>query len=107
MSDREPSFSQAVYDIVRAIPCGKVMTYGQIADKLGNAKSARAVGNVLHINTDCVNIPCHRVVNRRGKLAANYAFGGTEAQADRLIKEGIRVEDYSVNLSIYGLPNDF
>ena len=78
-----------VYELVKSIPEGKVMTYGQIAEALDNKHLARVVGNILHNNPDPANIPCHRVVNARGEVAAHYAFGGADAQRTRLEAEGI------------------
>ena len=69
------NFYEKVYDIVAQIPKGKVTTYGCIAMRLGNIRLSRLVGNALHANTDPVNVPCHRVVNREGKLAPMYVFG--------------------------------
>ena len=78
-----------VYDFLKTIPKGTVTTYGQIAAQLGNPKLARVVGNILHNNPDPANIPCHRVVNARGEVAANFAFGGAEAQRKLLEAEGV------------------
>ncbi len=78
-----------VYDFLKTIPKGTVTTYGQIAAHLGNPKLARVVGNILHNNPDPANIPCHRVVNARGEVAANFAFGGAEAQRKLLEEEGV------------------
>lgn len=78
-----------VYDFLKTIPKGTVTTYGQIAAHLGNPKLARVVGNILHNNPDPTNIPCHRVVNARGEVAANFAFGGAEAQRKLLEEEGV------------------
>lgn len=81
-------FFDQVYEIVRKIPEGKVMTYGQIADVLGT-KDARRVGHALHANKDR-NTLCHRVVNKDGRLAPGYAFGGAGEQRARLLAEGIK-----------------
>lgn len=54
----------AIYDVVRAIPPGRVMTYGQIAEWLGQLVSPRAVGWAMHTCPD--DVPWHRVVNARG-----------------------------------------
>ncbi|KKQ44627.1 MAG: Methylated-DNA-protein-cysteine S-methyltransferase Ogt, partial [Candidatus Nomurabacteria bacterium GW2011_GWC1_37_9] len=61
------SFTEKVYEIVRKIPKGKVLTYKEVAKKAGNEKASRAVGNILHKNFD-PKIPCHRVVSSQGKL---------------------------------------
>ena len=80
---------EKVYEIVKSIPKGKVVTYGQIASYLGNKNLARAVGNALHHNPEPQIIPCHRVVNCDGKLAHSYAFGGIDAQKKLLESEGV------------------
>ncbi len=80
-------FTEKVYEVVRRIPRGKTMTYGEVARLAGNPKAARAVGNILHNNPDPKKIPCHRVVNAKGKVAKNYAFGGGMAQRKKLQEE--------------------
>ena len=77
--------------MVSRIPRGKVATYGQIARLAGNPRAARIVGCALHTSPDCGGIPCHRVVNREGRLAPAPAFGGTDAQRGLLEAEGVRV----------------
>ena len=83
------SFDQRVYDLVKAVPRGKVTTYGQIAKALKRPGLARVIGNVLHKNPDPARIPCHRVVNRHGRVSERYAFGGADAQRKKLEAEGI------------------
>lgn len=90
-----------VYDYLRTIPKGKVSTYGRIAEYLGNKKLARTVGNILHNNPDPNKYPCYKVVNSKGKLAENYAFGGIEAQKKLLLNDGIKVKNNKVDLSVY------
>ena len=68
--------TKRIYEAVKQIPRGKVATYGQIAALAGEPKMARAVGNALHKNTDPEHIPCYRVVNSKGELAAEFVFGG-------------------------------
>lgn len=92
---------QSVYDFLATIPRGKVVTYGQIAIFLGNANYARTVGNILHENPDGEKYPCYKVVNTKGKLSENYAFGGLTAQKQRLEEEGIPVNNGKVDLKIY------
>jgi len=94
---------EKVYEFLKTVPKGKVVTYGQIASQLGNKHLSRAVGNILHKNPDPENIPCHRVVNRKGELSDAYAFGGREAQRARLEAEGVAFErDGTVDLGKYG-----
>ncbi len=93
---------ERIYEQVKKIPKGKVATYGQIAMLAGNPRWARAVGYALHSNPDPSNIPCHRVLNRFGGLAPAFAFGGAEAQAALLAKDGVEVrEDGTVDLEKY------
>lgn len=94
---------EKVYEFLRTIPKGKVVTYGQIAEHLGNKQLSRVVGNILHSNPDKDKYPCYKVVDRNGKLSEHYAFGGIEKQKDRLEEEGIAVIDYKVDLEKYGM----
>lgn len=76
--------------MVRQIPQSKVTTYGLIAERLGIG--ARIVGWALHVNHD-LKVPCHRVVDRNGKIAKNYAFEGGKKQKELLLKEGVKFKD--------------
>ena len=80
-------FFEQVYRVVRKIPKGKVMSYGQIAKVLGT-RDSRRVGWALHANSD-LKTPCHRVINKDGRLAPGYAFGGTDIQRKKLLQEGV------------------
>ncbi len=79
---------EQVYQIVKYVPKGQVATYGQIAEMLGNPRLSRQVGWALHANTSS-EVPCHRVVNREGRLAPNFAFDGAAEQKRRLEAEGV------------------
>lgn len=99
---RQPSkFETDIYDAVKTVPKGTVATYGQIALMSGHRGAARAVGNALHINPFPGEVPCHRVVNSRGMLAPEFAFGGIDEQAKRLRTEGVQVCDGIVDLEQY------
>ena len=98
--------AKRIYEAVKKIPYGYVATYSQVAEIAGDSKMARAVGNALHKNPDPDNIPCYRVVNAKGELAGEFAFGGLGAQAKLLEKEGIAVKDGKVDLSIYQWKRD-
>ena len=95
--------TKRIYEAVKQIPKGKVATYGKVAEMAGNPKMSRAVGNALHKNPDPENIPCHRVLNSKGELAAEFVFGGKDVQAERLIAEGVEVVDGKVDLKKYGI----
>jgi O-6-methylguanine DNA methyltransferase len=85
-----------VYSLVSTIPYGNVSTYGRIGNKLNI--HPRQVGRILHLNTDPLNIPCHRVVNAKGEVASNYAFGGGEVQQQKLEAEGVVFRNNKVDL---------
>lgn len=92
------SFFEKVYKVVKRIPIGKVVTYGQLAKMVGT-RDARKVGWALHANRD-ENCPCHRVVNKDGRLAPNFAFDGEKEQRRRLEVEGVRfVDEMHVDLT--------
>lgn len=82
---------ERIYAKVKEIPKGKVVTYGEVARVLG-IKDVRKVGWALHANRD-PETPCHRVVNKEGGLAANFAFDGMEEQRRRLMAEGVVMKD--------------
>lgn len=90
-----------VYEYLINIPKGKVVTYKQIAEYLGNKNLARVVGNILHSNPDENKYPCYKVVNSKGFLSSNFAFGGIEKQKEKLEKDGIIVKKYQVDLKKY------
>lgn len=93
-----------IYEVVCTIPEGRVATYGQVALLAGNPRWARVVGYALHNNPAPGKIPCHRVVNREGRVADAFAFGGGNAQRELLEKEGVTFRaDGSIDLSVYGL----
>lgn len=83
------SFFEEVYRVVKKIPAGKVMTYGQIAKAI-RTRDARRVGQALHANKVPEEVPCHRVVFADGSLAPGYAFGGADAQKKKLEQEGVK-----------------
>lgn len=92
-----------LYDLLATIPRGRVVTYGKLAEMLGNKHLARAVGNALHKNPDGDKYPCYKVVNSKGELSRAYAFGGIEEQKRRLEADGVAVENYRVDLKKYGV----
>ena len=89
-----------VYKTVSMIPSGKVATYGGIAKMVG-INDARKVGWALHANKN-LKVPCHRVVNREGKIANNFGFNGWEEQKRRLESEGVEfIDEKHVDLKKY------
>ena len=98
----QDNFRDRVWAFVRSVPEGRVVTYGQIAAFLGFPFAARAVGSVLHHTPASANVPCQRVVNRWGRLAPVYGWGGIEQHKRELEAEGVEVQtDFTVSLERY------
>ena len=71
-----PDFQQRVYAVTRAIPPGEVLTYGEVARRVGEPGAARAVGQALGHNPFAPVVPCHRVLAAGGKSGGFSAEGG-------------------------------
>ena len=98
------AFYERIYAVVREIPRGRVMSYGQVAFLAGNPRAARAVGFALHRNPAPGEIPCHRVVFRDGSVSPGFAFGGPEVQRELLRAEGVCfTEDGRVDMERFGV----
>lgn len=92
------SFQEAVWKLLRAIPYGQTITYGQIASELaaqsGKRVSAQAVGGAVGHNPISILIPCHRVVGANGNLTG-YA-GGIEKKCQLLQLEGLDLSRFTL-----------
>ncbi len=75
-------------EIIKSIPQGRVMSYGLVASYAGNPQGARQVARLLHSSSQKENLPCHRVVNRHGRISLK-PFQGYEIQKQLLDNEGI------------------
>lgn len=99
---RTGGFFGRVYAVVRRIPRGRVLTYGQVAAFLGDPRWARTVGWALDA-CPWARIPCHRVVNSRGGCSRGYGNGRPDRQRARLEAEGVRFRlDGTLDLATYG-----
>lgn len=78
---------EQVWAIVRTVPVGRVTTYGRIARLLGNPQLSRAVGYAMHDAPP--DVPCHRVVNREGRLSDAFQPLGRETHRFLLETEGV------------------
>ena len=95
-------FRERVWAFVRSVPPGKVVTYGQVAAMVGAPFGARAVGMVLKNTPASAEVPCQRVVNRWGRLAPIYGWGGPEQQKRELEAEDVYVRpNLTVDLDVY------
>jgi len=87
-ADREESFQDRVKRIIKAIPRGKVATYGQVAALAGNPRAARQVVRVLHSSSRKDKLPWHRVINAQGRISLPHGQG-YELQKALLTGEGV------------------
>lgn len=92
MNVDEQSYREKVYEIVRKIPVGRVMTYGQIADILGEGYTARTVGYVMHA-AETEKVPWQRVINSQGSCSTEKLTIPHNIQQKILEDEGIIFSD--------------
>jgi methylated-DNA-protein-cysteine methyltransferase-like protein len=86
-----PGYRERVYDIVRRIPPGRVMTYGQIANMLGEGYTPRTVGYVMHASGE-ENVPWQRVINSQGACSTGRVVLPADMQQRLLESEGIKFD---------------
>ena len=87
--------------LIQNIPKGKVLTYGKIAKLAGNPRAARQVAWTLNSSTEKYNLPWHRVINSKGRIALNSEEGRNQ-QKYLLINEGVEFSDeYKIDLNKY------
>ncbi|WP_261305529.1 MGMT family protein [Paenibacillus andongensis] len=85
-------FTERVIHIIRCIPEGKVMTYGQIARHAGSPRAARQVVRILHAMSKKHRLPWHRVINAKGEIAI-MDDEGSHMQSFLLQAEGVIITD--------------
>lgn len=88
----EKTYREKVYKIVRQIPAGRVMTYGQIAELLGEGYTARTIGYVMHA-ADTEDVPWQRVINSQGGCSTGKIFLPYNVQQKMLEDEGVVFND--------------
>lgn len=82
-------FTQRVYELVRAIPRGRVLSYGGVAALLGHPRAARGVGGALAALPDGSDVPWWRVVNHNGEISIKGHLHGAALQRALLEAEGV------------------
>lgn len=87
------NFRTRIESLMALVPMGKVTTYGDLAALAGQPAASRVVGGIAHYGDPL--LPWHRLVNRFGGLASGY-WGGREAQAKLLEREGTICEDFRI-----------
>jgi len=100
--NRALPFTRTVREIIRSIPRGKVVSYGQIAAMAGDARQARQVAWILHSSSAKDGLPWHRVIGSRGRISLPPGRGGRE-QRRLLLNEGVRFRaGGTVDWRVYG-----
>lgn len=92
-------FTQRVLHIIRHIPVGKVMTYGQIAACAGNPWGARQISRILSTMSRTHDLPWHRVINSKGEISLGGE--GLLLQMSKLVDEGVEIINGKINLDKY------
>ncbi len=97
----EQKYRRRVYEIVKKIPVGRVMTYGQIAAILGEGYTPRTVGYVMHA-ADTENVPWQRVINSQGACSTGRMTVPVNLQQQILEVEGVKFNEKSrCDLKVY------
>ena len=95
-------FFSHVWDIVKQIPKGKVVSYSQIAVLLGSPRAARTVGWALHAIPADMDIPWHRVLNSKGRISIDCREHDPTIQQELLEQEGVVFSaDGYVDMNVY------
>ena len=89
MSGNEPDINHRIWQVVAAIPAGKVATYGGVAQNAGLARAARRVGMALRGLPADTRIPWHRVINAQGRISLPPGSDSHKSQKERLEQEGV------------------
>jgi methylated-DNA-[protein]-cysteine S-methyltransferase len=88
-----PDFNRRVYEVARAIPPGKTLSYGEVAERLGDRNLARDVAQALGQNPVPIIVPCHRVMAAGRKTGGFSAPGGVQTKLKLLSIEGVQLEE--------------
>ncbi len=99
-SKPDPKYRERVYQVVRKIPRGRVMTYGQIAVILGQGYTPRTVGFVMH-GANETNTPWHRVINSQGRCSTGGVVLPADKQQRMLAAEGVTFVGGKCDLEIF------
>jgi methylated-DNA-[protein]-cysteine S-methyltransferase len=86
-----PDFQRRVYAVARSIPPGATLSYGEIAERLGDRTMARDVGQAMGDNPFPIIVPCHRVLAAGGKVGGFSAAGGITTKLRLLTIEGAHI----------------
>lgn len=95
------NFKNEVYEVMKGVPMGKVVSYGQLATMAGHPGAARVVGQIAHFGPS--HLPWHRLVHSSGKMANGFVPGGPSHQQEMLEQEGVIFVNGKVNMKDFQL----
>ncbi|MFQ5635972.1 MAG: MGMT family protein [Gammaproteobacteria bacterium] len=101
MADKKSKTYPRIWNVVAAIPRGRVASYGQVAELAGIGRGARMVGWALGQAPDRAALPWHRVLNAQGKISIPEGSASRAEQLSRLADEGVPVNDGRVDMRRY------
>ena len=93
---------ERIFNAVKLVPFGKVVTVGEVARFSCCKINTRKILEILRTCEKSDNVPCHRVVNNKGEVDKQFVFGGKKGQRELLLEEGVNVDRYNVDLTVYG-----
>ena len=96
---------QMLWQVLAAIPPGRVSSYGRLAQLAGLGRGARLVGRWLGQLPDATNLPWHRVLNSQGHLSLPADSASGQEQYQRLMAEGVIIRNRRVSMTRYGWPD--
>ena len=96
-----PSNAEKIWQVVAAIPKGKVATYGQVADLAGLPRGARLVGRTMSQLPKDSKLPWFRVLNSRGELSFPRNSASWRRQRDKLAEDGVVLIKGKLSLKVY------
>jgi methylated-DNA-protein-cysteine methyltransferase-like protein len=100
------SFTERVWDVVRCVPRGRVVSYGGVAAILGRPRAARGVGRALSVLGEDSDVPWWRVINRNGEISIKGLMHGPALQRALLEAEGVRFVGGRVDWRRFGWSAD-
>jgi methylated-DNA-protein-cysteine methyltransferase-like protein len=90
-----------IWRTIAAVPCGRVASYGEIAELAGHARGARLVARALREAPESLALPWHRIVNARGGISIPASSPARDEQVRRLTAESVPVIGYRIEMSRY------
>ncbi len=99
--DNAPTNAERIWQVVAAIPKGRVATYGQVADLAGLPRAARLVGRTMSNLPKGSKLPWFRVLNSRGELSFARDTASWRRQRDKLAAEGVTLIKGRLSLKVY------